>query len=235
MHGSVATFDNLSIRPAVFLGQLLICVIHPLVHDQLGSWYRSRSTRTSRRSSWRIGHLGEILAASIGGQIATFDLITSECILGARCRTTTTKRCVVIAHHDVEQLDHNDASRSRLLGDICADFELSTAPTARVDSAMVNDCIVATFDHTGLLVGFGCGVEDVVTCCQFFVFTGNRETLLVLFRDIVTVLENRRELDTHLLTHSLIERIILKPELFHGHLIDSVNDALAGSGKRRDT
>ena len=158
------------------------------------------------------------------GQIAVLHSHASKrtgCVL---FRTGTTERFVVIGHHHVQEFDGDDAS-ILLVGE-CTDFDLATYPATRVNSARVNWLDTDTMYATGLFSRVGGEVDRPISCCDRVNLTGDREAFFVLGKNLVTVFEVRRELDTTLFCKFMVIYVEFKTKLFTHDLLDGVDQVV---------
>ena len=158
------------------------------------------------------------------GQVAVLHSHTSErtgCVL---LRTGTTERFVVIAHHDVQELDCDDTGIF-LVGE-CTDLDLTAYPATRVNGARVNRLDTDAMYTTGLFSGVSGEIDRPVACCDRVDLAGDWETLLVLGEHLVTVFEIRRELDTTLLRKLVVVYVEFETKLFTHDLLDGVNQVV---------
>ena len=157
-------------------------------------------------------------------QVAVLHSQASErtgCVL---LRTGTTERFVVIAHHDVQEFNGDDASIF-LIGER-ADFDLATYPATGVNSARVNGLDTDTVYATRLFSGVSGEVDRPVTCCNRVNLTGDREALFILREHLVTVFEVRRELDTTLFRIFVVVHVEFETKLFTHDLLDGVHQVV---------
>ena len=158
------------------------------------------------------------------GQVAVLHSHTSKrtgCVL---LRTSTTERFVVIAHHDVQEFDGDDASIF-FVGER-ADFDLAAYPATRVNGARVNGLDADTVYTTWLFSRVGGEIDRPVSCRDRVDLTGDREAFFVLGEHLVTVFEIRRELDTTLFRKLVIIYVEFETKLFAHDLLDRVDQVV---------
>ena len=157
-------------------------------------------------------------------QVAILHSQASErtgCVL---LRTGTTERFVVIAHHDIQELDGDDASIF-LIGER-TDFDLATYPATGVNGARVNGLDTDTVDAIRLFSRVSGEIDRPVTCCDGVNLTRDREALLILGEHLVTVFEVRRELDATLFCIFVVVHVEFETKLFTHDLLDGVNQVV---------
>ena len=166
----------------------------------------------------------EVTLTDTSRQVAVLHSHTSKrtgCVL---FRTGTTERFVVIGHHDVQELDRDDAGIF-LVGER-ADFDLATYPATRVNGARVNRLDTDAVYTTGLFSGVSGEVDRPVACCDGVNLTGDRETFFILGENLVTVFEVRRELDATLFRIFVVVHVEFETKLFTNHLLDSIDQVV---------